>query len=377
MRTPQFDAWAIRMRFSLSTIMACALTASGCFAARIETITLDLERPQQPFTLTLTEATDSTVSAQLRASGSEFDPAGWTGLLWYGTSVGGQTLTNATAGYGTMTWSVPVAAMPPNGRYSVQILGSISNRVEEWGRGALTVRLNQSRDYLPAQWLTNSPAHVAALQALSGLNAMSNALLFAITSAVPTQISAAVAPLITTSQLSNALASLPVPSDDAYRLVNSNATEWIDGDGKRWRLESSSYMGWTLSVPEENYVRNFSDIPYPLPMDYYTAPFTIEGADIERVDFGVDLGPKYWFQGRVDVNATNIVLDPGSRGEPSVATGPAYFVYHPIMQVATSMWGEVENKADKELHADSFTNLIWRTVWSNGWCWVIAYTNTP
>jgi len=33
--------------------------------------------------------------------------------------------------------------------------------------------------------------------------------------------------------------------------------------------------------------------------------------------------------------------------------------------------------SNKELHADSFTNLIWKTVWSNGWCWAIAYTNTP
>jgi hypothetical protein len=31
----------------------------------------------------------------------------------------------------------------------------------------------------------------------------------------------------------------------------------------------------------------------------------------------------------------------------------------------------------KELHRDSATNVIWKTVWSNGWCWVIAYTNYP
>lgn len=33
--------------------------------------------------------------------------------------------------------------------------------------------------------------------------------------------------------------------------------------------------------------------------------------------------------------------------------------------------------ADKELHADSYTNLIWRSVFSNGWHWLVAYTNTP
>lgn len=31
----------------------------------------------------------------------------------------------------------------------------------------------------------------------------------------------------------------------------------------------------------------------------------------------------------------------------------------------------------KELHADSFTNLVWKSVYSNGWHWLVAYTNTP
>ena len=33
--------------------------------------------------------------------------------------------------------------------------------------------------------------------------------------------------------------------------------------------------------------------------------------------------------------------------------------------------------AAKEIHADSFTNLLWKSVFSNGWHWLIAYTNTP
>ncbi|MDD2349706.1 MAG: hypothetical protein PHG74_09275 [Kiritimatiellae bacterium] len=33
--------------------------------------------------------------------------------------------------------------------------------------------------------------------------------------------------------------------------------------------------------------------------------------------------------------------------------------------------------ADKELHRDSHTNLIWKSVYSNGWHFLIAYTNTP
>lgn len=30
-----------------------------------------------------------------------------------------------------------------------------------------------------------------------------------------------------------------------------------------------------------------------------------------------------------------------------------------------------------EIHKDSFTNLLWKSVFSNGWHWLVAYTNTP
>ena len=34
-------------------------------------------------------------------------------------------------------------------------------------------------------------------------------------------------------------------------------------------------------------------------------------------------------------------------------------------------------EATKELHQDTYTNLVWRNVFSNGWVWLVAYTNTP
>lgn len=37
----------------------------------------------------------------------------------------------------------------------------------------------------------------------------------------------------------------------------------------------------------------------------------------------------------------------------------------------------VESSATKEIHADSYTNLLWRQIFSNGWCWLVAFTNTP
>lgn len=34
-------------------------------------------------------------------------------------------------------------------------------------------------------------------------------------------------------------------------------------------------------------------------------------------------------------------------------------------------------EALREFHIDSYTNIIWRTVYSNGWMWLVAYTNYP
>ena len=31
----------------------------------------------------------------------------------------------------------------------------------------------------------------------------------------------------------------------------------------------------------------------------------------------------------------------------------------------------------REFHVDSYTNVIWRSVYSNGWTWLVAYTNYP
>jgi len=40
---------------------------------------------------------------------------------------------------------------------------------------------------------------------------------------------------------------------------------------------------------------------------------------------------------------------------------------------------EVTNAVEalRDYHRDSYTNLIWHTVYSNGWMWLVAYTNTP
>lgn len=147
--------------------LSAALAATG-YAARVELVTLDLERPKRSFALQFTENTDTTVRAVLRASGAEFNPDGWSGVLWYGTPAdGGITITNIAAAYGCMDWRVPAVAVPTNGRYTVQIFGAKGDNIEEWGSGILAVRLNPARETLPAEWQSGNLAYITATNALA------------------------------------------------------------------------------------------------------------------------------------------------------------------------------------------------------------------
>jgi hypothetical protein len=40
--------------------------------------------------------------------------------------------------------------------------------------------------------------------------------------------------------------------------------------------------------------------------------------------------------------------------------------------MATNLWLQGET-----IVSDSYTNLWWRNVYSNGWHWLVAYTNAP
>ena len=139
-----------------------ALSAFG--GARVENVSIALDKPKQALALSIAAEADTTVRAQLLFAGGEFNTAGWTGLLFYGES-GGITLTNTEAGRGFMAWDIPYTKTPTNGRYTVQIFGSRGTRIEEWGRGALTVTGNPGKNALPADWVSSSPAYIVATNA--------------------------------------------------------------------------------------------------------------------------------------------------------------------------------------------------------------------
>lgn len=180
-------------------------------------------------------------------------------------------------------------------------------------------------------------------------------------------------------QASAASLSAYAATNLTYRIYNpTNATEWTDGSGSKWRIAPPSH--WVLTVPENNDVLSITNLPYPL-----TGPFTIilgsytlyaqgGGGSLEMVlGYG---GVKTW------INSVNY--------SPTCPTNIALYVEESSTQDANLkyVFGGTTSRVDtvvllsdlavtKELHPDSYTNLIWRTVWSNGWCWAIAYTNTP
>ena len=45
--------------------------------------------------------------------------------------------------------------------------------------------------------------------------------------------------------------------------------------------------------------------------------------------------------------------------------------------IDTNYYTKAQADFANNLHADSYTNLVWRSVFSNGWHWLVAYTNTP
>ncbi len=135
------------------------------------------------FTASITATVDTDVTATILQNGVESPLAGYTGLFYFGDSLGGVTITNSATGYNTFSWTIPAESTPTNGVYSVQILSAKDGRVKELGRGRMTVRANPSTDYIPVQWQTNNMAYMTAALArdiaIQANNTASNALVIA------------------------------------------------------------------------------------------------------------------------------------------------------------------------------------------------------
>ena len=84
----------------------------------------------------------------------------------------------------------------------------------------------------------------------------------------------------------------------------------------------------------------------------------------------------YMYSG-TPTNLVNYVTNPAAKGWGATFGGKP--VVRPDLHAdAVYIGGSlVVTEATKELHQDSYTNLVWRNVFSNGWVWLVAYTNTP
>lgn len=181
-----------------------------------------------------------------------------------------------------------------------------------------------------------------------------------------------------------AIAAIPPPSTDARRLVDTNATEWIDGSGGRWRVTFGATTNADQLLIYDSSMSSYgvrvmnrvgtSDQWTVGSHDYdslYAGDIYAESGFIVQ---GWEPGLEYMWT--LLATPYDVTTFPKTYAHPS--NGHTGWVDRVVSyQAVTSRWDEVANKSDKELHTDSFTNLVWRTVYSNGWCWLVAYTNTP
>lgn len=436
----------------------CAFLFSlHCFAARVETFSIDLERPLQPFTLSFTENVDTTVAGLLKASGAEFDPSDWTCLLWYGTTTGGITLTNSTASYGAATWNIPSAHVPTNGRYFVQIFGAKTNIVEEWGRGVLIVRLNPAHDYLPAEWATDKSIY-SLLNVTSNVLADSIQQLLSYTTGSVGRIESE---YVSTEDLMSGHTMGPgvLGSDGAifepnldggiitqqgtytnftveallYEMVGTPSVPWQSfenpktfpffiGDMTKYWIGNWRGTG-TNRYPYIIYSDNGSSEDatwYGVPGGTYPQTLTLvsgSGGGTATVKMAVTnrmlrASVLTGLTGYARMTGTEIgdgfvVLSPNLNESLTISHyGVGYYslanglidIGWPLSTGTIATMQDVTNATagvatysqltnaisdlntswvTNEIHKDSFTNLLWKSVFSNGWHWLVAYTNTP
>lgn len=119
----------------------------------------------------------------------------------------------------------------------------------------------------------------------------------------------------------------------------------------------TGYLPKTGGTLNQNATLTFQDL-------YKTTAVGHDGVTMSDGPFGHAVTIEFPF----DINGSFILATrEWSASQINLATGS--------LSTASMVTNIVQNL--QELHRDSATNIIWRTVWSNGWCWVVAYTNYP
>lgn len=184
----------------------------------------------------------------------------------------------------------------------------------------------------------------------------------------------------TPEDATNIARSVSAPSGPAVSLAGTNGNEFATLEPgnviTHWRTDTVS-LGFRISGSYSANGNSPGDSDFPF-------GFSSDGGDAWWSGYfeesGVAAVDKYFFgsllcrwRGSISDPLALALTDEGM--DPSSGVGTAA-----VWRASSIVTNRVANAIDSrthELHADSFTNLIWRTVWSNGWCWAVAYTNTP
>jgi hypothetical protein len=333
----------------------------------------------------------------------------------------GITLTNYTAslqwqtnGMGTAFWSTNALVFTPSmdvgaNRYRFWIRAESTNGVMYSAQG--TINMLHGPGFTPNT--LPLPVQLIDFGSVSTTNAPW--LLAETDPGIPAAIDSAVAQAGTNAQTmastaqSNAIAF--TSTNQTTRLFNpTNTQEFIDGAGNKYCISnfwdmtfSPEFYSWNEDWPQyTNYLFTgysffVESIGSGFDSIYWTMQWTEEtGFYVSRVRglsfmqwvsttnqyvLSFDYYPGSGYVYIRPYSTTNLVATLATEAGTMITIGShnSDTNAHPAIVASLPSFTDVTNAVTfrQELHIDSYTNIIWRSVYSNGWMWIVAYTNTP
>lgn len=178
-------------------------------------------------------------------------------------------------------------------------------------------------------------------------------------------------------------------------LATNRVTTWSDPDDPMvvWTDNNTNRMKYAIAVTGTNFMVTLSDdfletaysvrptwttntFPFN---DFFFAGFFEEGN--AYISYQGQPSGGYW--AAFPIEAYPVLLGPQRDAYGTATISIDSYAYSTNLVAVYNLttgdvWAAVEDlAAAKELHADSYTNLVWRSVYSNGWHWLVAHTNTP
>jgi hypothetical protein len=314
---------------------------------------------------------------------------------------------------GAITTNLPVLFTPSMdiGATSYSFFVESTNSVGLCFRSFGTIRMKKSPGFSP----NTIPLPVSRIDFASTVYTNAPWLLTESDPGIPSAVSNAVAQAGTNAQAianaaqsnavaiagTNAQAIASAAQSNAINFTSSNKTlrlfdpadvnsyeinHYMDGAGNKyvvsnsWEMSFSSDFGMEVAFPtaQTNYLfTSWGQQYFEGTVSYYWL-----GHPVYITYWSINLTGIYHkpggFYTRDWLPTTNaLVLDPVAE---TGATGHAFIRLISTTNLTATLASQAEVAAvlaETELHRDSYTNIIWRSVYSNGWMWLVAYTNYP